>query len=572
MTNKKENYQLAIYKFNTVVDLNELSNKLSAKMNGFKEEVNNNIINVDQNTKILFFSFLNKNPGNDIKWFQKWNSFFNINNHLRASSSTGHGAIVIDLLDVKEQYLLTFGRAYSLLKEYIVPNYGIKVAGKLFDGKSIDSVSSKFFSLTKNKSIVSYAQGASYDFEEGEAADLLKAEISKHNDQDGNRYIEKLLGYVKPLATISYTNIKLTISKDNIVLDDLVTVIRLLSNIEKAYSIRFVIPQMTPVDKTIRENLNKELWNHIKSKDKSIIFSVPFFNKNSEDYYIFLDSIDSVTLKYYKASKTYENFCMDDLFSFIEAYPNITSLSPIRCIVTNNQTEREEPNLFKWLEAQIDYDGTTYALYDGKWYSFNANYLERVNQRIEEIEKEANTIFVDSNFSVDSDIVDQFCIENEQDIIKLFSPNSTSTLSSIYKEFKYNYYISRKKNLNLFDRCISGSIELCDLSDPNQAFIHCKIGDTANLEECLRQSMIGLTYFTQNKKEMEQFENKEGKLLTSPKYIKILYLLESDIGEEFKISNTHSLKCKLTFLKWYNYCHSMKYTPQLVVAQYKKNS
>ncbi len=39
MINKKENYQLAIYKFNTVVDPNELSTTLSAKMSDFYENI-----------------------------------------------------------------------------------------------------------------------------------------------------------------------------------------------------------------------------------------------------------------------------------------------------------------------------------------------------------------------------------------------------------------------------------------------------------------------------------------------------------------------------------------------------
>lgn len=568
---KKDNFQLNVYKFSKIQELEKLSDTLSDKITGFKEEVNNQVIEFNKDTKILYFSYINKNTGIEIDWFQKWKKFFGIETGLRSASSTGHGAIIIELNKTNEQYLLTFGRSYSLLKEYIIPNYGIKIAEKLFNGKSIDSVSSKYFSLTKNKSIISYTQEAIYDFEEGEAADLLKSVISVNTGNEHSEYITDLLKLVKPLATIGYTNVKLTISKENISLNDIVDVITLLSNIEKHCNNQMNIPQMKPAPKATEQELNKRLFDAIKRKDSSIVFSVPFFNKGNDDYYHFLDSIDSVSLKIGRNPPAkYENFCIDDLFTFIESNPSIESLDSIRCEIINDQNHKEEPNIYKWLEAQIDIDGDTYALHNGKWYSFNDDYLNRVNEKIKEIEQsEAKVIQVDTNFSAAKDDVDKFCSENKEDIIKLYSDSADSEYDKLYKEFKYNYYLSRKNDWNLFDRCINGSVELCDISVPNEAFIHCKIGSSGNLEECLRQSIISLTYFTQNTPEIEDFKNREGKELTKPKEIIVLYLTNGALGTDYKISQLRSLKCKLTFLNWYNYCTSRGYTPKLIVAQYK---
>ena len=568
---KKDNFQLTVYKFSKIQDLKNLSNTLSNKIIGVKEEINNQVIEFNKNVKILYFSYINKNTGIEIEWFQKWKKFFELENGLRSASATGHGAIIIELTKTKEQYLLTFGRSYSLLKEFIIPNYGIKIAEKLFNGKSIDSVSSKYFSLTKNKSIISYTQEAIYDFEEGEAADLLKSVISVNSEYSHSEYITDLLKLVKPLATIGYTNVKLTISKENITLNDIVDVITLLSNIEKNCDNQMNIPQMKPAPKATEQELNKRLFDAIKSKEGSVVFSVPFFNKGSDDYYHFLDSIDSVLLKFGRKSQArYENFCVNDLFAFIESNPSIESLDSIRCEIINDQNHKEEPNIYKWLEAQIDIDGDTYALHNGKWYSFNDDYLNRVNDRIKEIENfEPKVIQVDASFSAIKDDVEKFCYKNKENIVKLFSDSGDSEYDKLYKEFKYNYYLSRKNDWNLFDRCINGSVELCDISVPNEAFIHCKIGSSGNLEECLRQSMISLTYFTQNAPEIEAFKNREEKELTSPKEIIVLYLTDGALGTDYKISQLRSLKCKLTFLNWYNYCVSRKYTPKLIVAQYK---
>ena len=567
---KKENYQLTVYKLSEFQDLGELCVELVSKLVKNKRVKNNGVLKVNDKVKVLYLSFINDNTGNDITWFKKWSSFFGITDPLRSSSTTGHGAIIIELTEVHKQYLLTFGKSASLFKEMLIPNYGISIAEKLFNGKTMDSVSSKYFSLTKNKSLISYAQGSSYDFEEGEAADLLKATIEEHKERTSNRYIEQLLGYIKPLATISYSNIKLTISKEEIELDDLIDVVVLLNSIESSYSSQLDIPQMKPINKNQEQPLNDKLWEFIKAKDRSVIFSVPIFTKDVDDYYVFLDSIDSVTLKYRRVSETYENFCIDDLFTFVENNPQIEMLNQIHCIITRNQIEREEPQLQKWLEAQIELDGITYALHNGKWYSFNDYYLERVNKRIKEIEAEAQTLIWDDSFSVDSKSVDKFCEDNSDDVCKLFSDDGNTPLSSIYKEFRYNFYTARKKGWNLFDRCISDSVELCDLSNPNEAFIHCKIGKSTNLEECLRQSMISLIYFSQKQPSIETFENREGKKLTKPKEITVLYLSESDIDSSFKISSLKSLKCKLTFLNWYNQCRLMRYNPKLIVAKYDK--
>lgn len=567
---KKENYQLTVYKLNEFQDLENLCVDLAAKLIKNKKVKNNGVLHINDKIKVLYFSFINDNTGNDITWFKKWSSFFGITEPLRSSSTTGHGAIIIELTEFHQQYLLTFGKSASLFKEILIPNYGINIAEKLFNGKTMDSVSSKYFSLTKNKSLISYAQGSSYDFEEGEAADLLKATIEEHKDRTENRYIEQLLVYIKPLATISYSNIKLTISKEEIELHDLIDVVALLNSIESSYSAQLDIPQMKPIRKNQEQPLNDKLWEAIKSKDQSIIFSVPIFTKDVDDYYVFLDSIDSVTLKFKRDSQVYENFCIDDLFSFVENHPQIKALNQIHCTITRNQIEKEEPQLQKWLEAQIELDGTTYALHNGKWYSFNDYYLERVNKRIMEIEAEQHTLVWDDNFSVESKIVNKFCEDNSDDVRKLFSDDGNTPLSSIYREFRYNFYMAKKRGWNLFDRCISDSVELCDLSNPNESFVHCKIGGATNLEECLRQSMISLLYFSQNQPLIEDYKNREGERLTKPKEIAVLYLSESHIDSSFKISALKSLKCKLTFLNWYNQCKSMRYTPKLIVAKYNK--
>ena len=65
-----------------------------------------------------------------------------------------------------------------------------------------------------------------------------------------------------------------------------------------------------------------------------------------------------------------------------------------------------------------------------------------------------------------------------------------------------------------------------------------------------------------------QFENYE---FTTPEYCTTIYISRYNVDSSFKISTLKSLKCKLTFLNWYNHCLSMRYIPKIIVAKYNKS-
>ena len=68
---KKENYQLTVYKLSEFKKLEELSVELEGKLGKNKAVKNNSVLTLDDKTKVLYFSFVNQNAGNDITWFKK---------------------------------------------------------------------------------------------------------------------------------------------------------------------------------------------------------------------------------------------------------------------------------------------------------------------------------------------------------------------------------------------------------------------------------------------------------------------------------------------------------------------
>ena len=91
------------------------------------------------------------------------------------------------------------------------------------------------------------------------------------------------------------------------------------------------------------------------------------------------------------------------------------------------------------MEAQIELEGTTYALHNGKWYSFNDYYLKRVDERIREIEKKEDILKWDDSFSTSLKTIDDFCRDNSDEVINLYSEDKNIPLTKIYREFKYNF-------------------------------------------------------------------------------------------------------------------------------------
>ena len=78
---KKENYQLTIYKLSEFKALDELSRELELKLGKGKESKNNEVLDINDSIKILYFSFIKDNTGNDITWFKNGIAFLVLQIH-----------------------------------------------------------------------------------------------------------------------------------------------------------------------------------------------------------------------------------------------------------------------------------------------------------------------------------------------------------------------------------------------------------------------------------------------------------------------------------------------------------
>ena len=385
---KLKNYELNIYKINNKKSLQEYENYVLT--------FNKNFIHkgyvIENDVECLYFTYTNFSTNNEITWFKEWKNFFpNIKSPLRKESQTGHGLIIVKT-DNDNIYAITFGRAYSLIKDCVISQFGMDMATILFDGKSIDSISSKYFSLNKNKSITSYYGDSTFEFVENEAVDLLKADIVNCTNK---KEINDLLKLCQKKATIGMDNIKLTLHKKIIELKDVIECCKILSEI-KLFSPNFPFPRMTQIKGDLTDILDCKLLEFILNDSNKINFSVPFYSKDSSDEYVFLNNMNDVQLKVNRVkSEIFSSINDNSVKHFLqENKSDIKSIRDIQIII-----DGEYDSLVKWLDEQIEYNDHTYAIVNGKWYTFNQAYIDNINNKIEALEKERIVKFdVDNNY------------------------------------------------------------------------------------------------------------------------------------------------------------------------------
>ena len=554
MANEKlQNYEINIYRLKSDISLEEYREKFPS--------LNKNFIHQgtfkQNNASGFYLTYINITENNEIAWFKKWTTFFpEINSALRKDSQTGHGLIIIKI-DDDNVYGIIFGRAFILIKDFIVHQFGMDMAAILIDGKSIDSVSSKFFSLNKNKSITSYYGDSTFDFSENEAVDLLKADIV--NPNGSNEEIKDLLNLCQSKATIGMDNLKLTIHKKTIELTDIIKCCSLISKI-RLQPENFPFPRMTLVKGDLRDKLDSELLTYILAENNRINFSVPFFSKDISDEYVFLNNINDIQIKVSNIkSETYSNIDYYLVKQFlIKNKDKIKSIREIKIIV-----DGEVYDFVKWIDEQIETNGISYAIVNGKWYQFNEAYISNINKRVELIEKEGIIEIDNGKFASSKKEMDEFYKNNQVEIQTAYGSDKPA-----YKEYVYNYKLKKKYNYALFDRIIyTGNIEVCDLY-ANECLIHCKIGDSSKLEECIRQSIYGTRYYYQNIFEVKLKENADGVKINNVNTAEVIYLRENGEIENFLISRSKSLRLKQTFIDWVSMCHQIKIKPKLIISKY----
>lgn len=515
--------------------------------------------------KFYFYFAEGTNNNSTLYWYEKMKNLFDDLDDYVKTISSAYGVLIIEgnlnPVDLNNEnriiYILTFGNGIHMVGECVDLNFGLEFASKSAKVDSINTQSSKFFSINKNKSLVIY-NNASFNTQVGEAVDYLIADIE---EVSGRSAIRQLLELVN--KRVHFSNyVKMTL-KEKFNSENLIRIIKNVNTIITGYRIRFSIPKLyylkdskdKKIIKKLQDKLNKDVLDIGNTSISLGIYSVidgRFETTNNQD---------ECRLYVGRKGKEYGELNLENVRNFIEEF-NILDITKINARIGNDTYP-----LCKLIDytTSLENEDEYYCLNSGRWTRFNKEYIIKVE---EEIENKINKITVfDEKYNLDD--LQKLRMEYSKNITgKEYSKELDDKL---YRERVYNYYLMKRFDFMLMDRELEEDIEIADLFDRKEkALIHVKIGNPAKFIECINQSMTGATHYVNNKK---QVIKKFGNELKNVRKITLLFVLANNkkVWEERDMNIFESLRLKLNLLEWLNRVQELNFDAQIIIAKKGKN-
>ena len=556
------NMELNIFKLKdeSSIDAIILKIKESAE-NKYKYKDLEKDIKIDtKNYCLKFFFYMTENENAIIDWYTEISSLFEAEEIMRKTVYSGYGILLIYCDDFK--YVITFGRATFLLSEFIDWDFGLDMASKMLDKNSINAQSSKYFSTSKNKSLIVYNKGR-FNTEAGESVDLINATISEVN---GRTIINNLCNYISSKIGFS-SGLKIVVSIEEIKLRDIVNILILLNKIHKEYINRLNIPKLLFIktNDEIIEKLREKLNNDI-ILGENVNISLNMYAIIDAEITL-TDNIIKYKLTYNRKGKEYNILHIEDIKNFM-IENEIKDIEDIGVKIYYSDSSRNI-NILKLIDytTEIEEENAYFCLYDGRWAKFNVDYIKKVNEMIEQI----NDTIVTYDDTYDLSLIELEKIRQTdfEEISKELNIKSSEiteeTLKKLYREFVYNYKICKDKENTLLDRKKFNQIEICDMYN-NKELIHTKIGRPGDFNECINQSINGFEMWNYNKESVKKelgINNVEGVTL-------LLVTDNEDVIDNKSIAKFKSVRFKLNLIDWQRQVDEHKKEARIIIAKLKE--
>ena len=551
------------------VDINNIiRNRMDEKKIENKKVAENTVkIGIDEMCFTFFFGY-RKNLNGKIIWYEKLKEMFQLEDEKKTSTST-YGVLVIEgnlnkvnqengklEFDKKIKYIITFGYGNNLVSDIIDYNFGLEMASTMAKTDSINTQSSKFFSLNKSKSLIIY-NNANFSTQVGEAVDYLTAEIEEYSKRSS---VTQLLKVVDKNVVFS-TYVKVGLNKE-FTLENITKILKNLDNIKNTYEPRFAIPKLsyiTQKNSKLIEKLDNRLLNDIKTEnEENTSFSIGTYTNINGNIKI-IDEMGQIVLSYGRKKEIYDELNVTNVKEFIKNN-NIINVKNIK--MSTEYLERED--LYRYIDytTQLENDDEYFCLSNGRWTKFNKEYIKKVE---EEIKTKVCKI---------TEYSDEYILKDLEELRKKYSKKiigknydeSDEMNRQLYEERVYNFYIADKVNGTVLDRKTVDTIEISDIYIANtHELIHTKIGEPGKFIECINQSLIGARHFIHNQKEViKKLENKTEKVET----ITLLLVVTNDeVWKNKDISRFKSLRFKLNLLEWINGVEELNFKPRIIITK-----
>lgn len=556
------NLELSIFKIKDDAEIEEIISKIRENQEN-KYESRYLEKDVQLNNKkysLKFFFYINQNSGATIDWYTEISSLFQKEEVIQKSVYSGYGILLIYCDEFK--YVFTFGRATYLLSKYIDWDFGLEMAAKMLDKNSINAQSSKFFSTSKNKSLIVYNKGR-FNPEAGESFDLINATIS---EAEKHSTIRKLCNYISTKVGFS-SGLKIVVSMEEITIKDIVDIMILMNMIYIKYENRLNIPKLLfikPTDEII-VRLNQKLNEDI-IKDENINISLNMYAIIDSEITL-LDNITKYRLICNRNNREYNVLDINNIKEFMMEN-KINNIEDVKLKIFYNDMSRNL-NILKIIDytTELDNENAYFCLYDGRWAKFNIDYVEQVDQNIEEINREI--VCFDSRYDLSYKELEEIREKEGKELLNILTSTNVEvneeTLGNLYREFIYNYKLVKEEGGKLLDRKRYKDIEICDIYNKRE-LIHTKIGSPGDYNECINQSINGFEIWNLNKERVrENLGIKDVKTVTLLLITNNKKVLQNKNIKEFK-----SLRFKLNLIDWQRQINEYGKNAKVIIGELKE--
>lgn len=268
-------------------------------------------------------------------------------------------------------FALSYGKCHFYLRQFCDHDFGTFIAKRIANEKDIRQKSSKKFAGKKKKEIKSYTKNSQLDIESGESVDYLQSSIIK----------DQVINFGKSGKFGSSVLLSLDIEKDGLpaFFKALVSATALAEN--------FPLPRTTIIDNTTQsKQFEDDLVNEIVGNSGNTDFT-----SNSHELFG-VDFVFSGHEKYKFSHRGIESDYLEELsIDTLRQYVSTNSIPKDEIMAIKVIVEKEDSKPYaKQIKDSLDYivDGHNVILSQGRWMQFNEDYVNQLNEYIDEVEIE----------------------------------------------------------------------------------------------------------------------------------------------------------------------------------------
>lgn len=430
-------------------------------------------------------------------------------------------------------YVITFGKSHFYVREFCDTDFGTRIAKKIANKNEVKTLAVKKFNEKKKKEIRSYVDKNKIDIDGGESADYIHASIvGTHKLVFGNK---AKFGE----SVIFATHKSFIVSDISYLLEKLIEVEKLDDN--------FKLPKALECTDEIKIfNLDNELVKAVYENNGEYDFSLNSYSLVGADF-IFSGN-EKYVLYTKNISQEFDDLSAESLIDFIKKNGiNKKDFWSIKLKILKEETGAG--GYTKPIKECLDFTSATsnVILDHGKWRELNQDYIENLDESVDEID----LILEHENKDI-----------SLKKLSKTSEPNKWEGEGEFNKSLESNGYTNTDKNFDVLNIGGGYKIEAWDLQKDDTVYA-VKFGTAKGLSYVCDQAIATLEII----KSVEKHKTK----LTSINAKKFcLWLGFSNVNRVGKISSVDSLILKQKLQSWKKTCEKVGITPVIKISKVVK--